>query len=166
MHTVVDKRLVTSHSLSQKPAFKSRKGTCLINALKCKYIQSINVLKWAYIELAKPSRAFEQGQLYIFTNHVHIHMLCTLTRTHAHMCTGKNQLSSWTWKPRLEQIHIINRVKSLCSRWNPRRLARHFVRDYAIPSRQNWQSLAVRPLHQILAPMSNHIVLWRQDWPK
>ena len=88
------------------------------------------------------------------------------TYTCTHICTGKNQLSSWTLKPRLEQIHIINRVKSLCSRWNPRRLARHFVRDYAIPSRQNWQSLAVRPLHQIVAPMSNHIILWRQDWPK
>ena len=164
MHAVVDKRLVTSHSLSQPTCFHVQEGNLSINALKCKYIQSINVLKWAYIELAKPSRAFEHlAAVYIHQSCAHSHVVYIDTYTCTYICTGKNQLSSWTLKPRLEQIHIINRVKSLCSRWNPRRLARHFVRDYAIPSRQNWQSLAVRPLHQIVAPMSNHIILWRQE---
>ena len=52
-------------------------------------------------------------------------------------------------KPPSAQIHIINRVKSLCSWSNPRRLARHFVRDYAIPSRQDWQSLCLTVLYRI-----------------
>ena len=58
--------------------------------------------------------------------------------------SGKNQLPSLTVSRQSAQIHIINRVKSLCSRWNPRRLARHFVRDYAIPSRhQDWRTQCI-----------------------
>ena len=101
-----------------------------------------NVGKRAYMESAKPDTGgsprggLESWQLY------------PCVAVWPGMYSWEESAAVVDYKPPA-QIHIINRVKSLCSRWNPRRLARHFVRDYAIPSRQDWQSLCLTVLYRI-----------------
>ena len=119
-----------------------------------------NVGKWAYMESDKPGMGGSGVLAAVPCIPVWLFSCIAVS-----LYSWEESAAVSDYKPPA-QIHIINRVKSLCSRWNPRRLARHFVRDYAIPSRQDWQSLYLTLCCTMLYVTICHTMLYRrEDWP-